>query len=130
MFVVKTKLGFSKIHGIGVFAEEFIHRGSVVQVYDTMLDKAYPKSMVRHANPLFQEFIKQYAYLDGDVYILLLGDNARFLNHSLYPNLVGFVGDNRTDMAHRDIDIGEELTVNYYEFDDEAVLKLGAFSSG
>jgi hypothetical protein len=32
MLLVKTRLGLSRIHGIGLFAEEFIARGTLQRV--------------------------------------------------------------------------------------------------
>src|SRR2546429_2115830 len=38
MFLVKTRIGPSKIHGIGVFAEERIPKGQMIWVFDARID--------------------------------------------------------------------------------------------
>lgn len=51
---------------------------------------------------------------------ILCADNARFFNHSDNPNthVVEDPEDEETaDVASKDIQIGEELTVDYREFD-------------
>src|SRR3954469_1637143 len=40
MLLVKTRLGPSTIHGIGVFADEDIPRGTIVWSFNPLIDKA------------------------------------------------------------------------------------------
>lgn len=46
----------------------------------------------------------------------MVGDDARFINHSETPNLLCYLDD--FVVAARDIEAGEELTENYREFHD------------
>src|SRR4029078_1425081 len=51
------------------------------------------------------------AYVDfHDGKILLMNDPERYMNHSCKPNTVSH---NQADLAHRDIQAGEELTTDY-----------------
>jgi hypothetical protein len=49
---------------------------------------------------------------------VISADDARYLNHSLYPNLRTFA-DPDIDVSLRDIQIGEELLEDYSEFDEQ-----------
>ena len=40
MLLVRTRLGPSTIHGIGVFADEDIPRGTIVWSFNPLIDKA------------------------------------------------------------------------------------------
>ena len=48
-------------------------------------------------------------------------DNARYTNHSYIPNTMA---KGKKTLAARDIEAGEEITENYYTFDDLALSKL------
>lgn len=135
MLLVKTKVAPSQIAGNGIFAEEFIPRGTVIwdfhEGYDLVLttdqiealrDSAISKGL----EPILYKTIKKYAYREGDAYILC-GDDARFTNHSDDPNTRN--GKGHQSVAWRDIKAGEEITCDYYEFDDDASYKLGGHNT-
>jgi SET domain-containing protein len=116
MLLVKTKLGLSSISGIGLFADEFIKKGTIVWEYTPLVDILLSKEEIdRLPN---NEQIHKYAYLDKKYgKYLLCGDDARFFNHSDKANC----DDNYHDeldvtVANRDIEIGEEITCNYKSF--------------
>lgn len=128
MLTVRTSLRPSAIHGIGCFAEEPIKKGQVVWTFDPRLDIRIPAEDLGAFPPPIQEFIRRLSYVEivnGRKYMTLCADNSKYMNHSDDPNLVGSL-DNLQDMAARDIEVGEELTCNYYAFDLEAAEKLGA----
>jgi hypothetical protein len=54
-------------------------------------------------------------------------DEARYLNHSEDPNIRcnGTSDEDDLDMAIRDIAEGEEITINYKEYDANWPIKLG-----
>lgn len=128
MLMVKTKLGPSHIHGIGLFADQFIPKGTTtwrfVPGFDLRVD---PDDLLRLSEPA-RKLFWQYAYVDkrNNHYILCF-DDERFINHSEDPNIiqkrVGREIEGR-EIAARDIEQGEELTVNYYDFDKDAERKL------
>lgn len=119
MMCVKTKLSESKIHGIGVFAAEFIKKGTLVWKFDPRIDKVLTKSDLENLALINKEFVLHYSYLTNNVFVLA-GDNGMFVNHSLRPNLIG---EDSADgygicRALKDINVGEELTQDYSEFDE------------
>jgi len=116
MLLVKTKIGQSKIEGIGLFANEPIKAGTKVWGYEPKLDVLLSKEDIENLSTSAQEQFYRYAYLDkvrGKY--LLCGDDGRFFNHSDTPNC-DETADNDSTYALKDIDIGEELTINYGEF--------------
>ncbi|MDZ4205651.1 MAG: SET domain-containing protein-lysine N-methyltransferase [Patescibacteria group bacterium] len=125
MFLVKTKLGPSKINGIGVFADQDIPQGTIVQKFIEGIDSEITSEIVKALPKLLKNNLLHYAYkhqINGQY--ILNADDARFLNSSENPNLIGDGLNKEADKAGRDIWKGEELTVNYNDFDALAHEKL------
>ena len=128
MLMVKTKLGLSPIHGMGLFADQFIPKGTTTWRFVPVFDlKVEPDDLLRLSEPARKLFWR-YAYVDkNNNHYILCFDDERFVNHSDAPNVIQKRTDNETEgieVAGRDIYPGEELTVNYYDFDKDAERKL------
>jgi hypothetical protein len=68
-------------------------------------------------------FFSHYGYLDRNVQrIILCFDDARFVNHSDSPNVATDYALDAygVDVALRDIARGEELTMDYANFEEAA----------
>lgn len=117
MMLVKTYVAPSSIQGIGVHAGEFIPAGTQIWDMHPLLDVLIPKSEIATLPPHMQAFVETYSFphLEMDDTLVLESDNGRFMNHSETPN-TDFTIFSR-GVALRDIEEGEELTCNYYEFD-------------
>jgi len=113
MLVVKTKLRKSKIHGMGVFADQNIKKGATIWEYNPVIDKEITKKQYKSLPNIAKRYMMKYTYLEVNKWILC-GDDGRFVNHSKHPNC-----DDKGDrtIAGRNIKKGEELTSNYYVFD-------------
>ncbi len=122
MLLVKTYLDKSKIHGIGLFADELIKKGTLIWKFVPGFDFVVNKKQIAKFPKTTKDWILQYAYFDGDekVYSICV-DNARFFNHSENSNT-----ENKEDktIASRDIRKGEEITSDYSTFDAEFKLKI------
>jgi SET domain-containing protein len=128
MLLIRTRIDRSPIHGIGLYALEPIHKGQRTWVFNGVLDSLVSDDEYRQLPVTTQAFIATFAVYKGDRKShLLCGDHARFLNHLATPNLVT-VGD--YTVALGDIATGDELTCNYFEFDDHAALKLALCDNG
>ena len=121
MLLVKTKLGISPIHGVGLFADEVIPKGTIIWKYHPELDRAYTDEDLKSFDEESTKFLITYCFKYSGKYYLCV-DNARFMNHSENPSCVD-VGDDsvtETDMGYtmtgRDIQVGEELTCDYSGF--------------
>ena len=113
MLLVKTYLDKSSIHGIGVFAGERIAKDAKIWRFVEGFDRCYSLKQFKKLPKPAREFMQNYGYLvDGEV--LFTVDNDRHTNHSDKPNTylkAGYV------IARRAIRKGEEITVDYREFD-------------
>jgi SET domain-containing protein len=115
MLMVKTKIAPSNISGIGLFADEFIPKGTMVWKFQNDFDLILSKEEVEKLSVPTQKQFYNYAYLDKKYNkYMLCSDDARFFNHSDNFNCDERIDDITT--ATRDIEIGEELTVNYKDF--------------
>ena len=119
MLQVKTKLGFSDLHGIGVFADEPIAKGRMVIRHHSDFDLKFTETEMLTLPAPMREAIEYYGthHKKADCYFFYV-DNERFLNHSAEPNLRS---GTTVMFAARDIEAGEELTVDYRQFCDACI---------
>jgi len=116
MLLVRTELKFSSTHGLGVFAAEFIPKGTRVWEYREGFDHRVSKDFVEALPEPARSTLCHYSAFWGGGYVIS-ADNARFLNHSQTPNLQTFAQPD-VDVSLRDIEVGEELLEDYREFDE------------
>lgn len=121
MLTVKTHIGKSTIHGIGLFATEFIPKGTLVWELNTNFDLVYTHEEFEALPKNAKDSILFYGHFQKEEggYILC-SDDARFFNHSTDANCKSEIGKT---FAIKDININEEITDNYMEFDELFVLK-------
>ena len=127
MLMVRTQLGISKIHGIGLFADEFIPKGTITWRFMDGFDIRLPQSAVDALSPPTRDQFLKYAYFDERVGVYeLCSDDARFFNHADDPNTASVESPTggAVDVATRDIAKGEELTCDYRTFDRDWRTKL------
>jgi SET domain-containing protein len=125
MLLVKTKIGPSKIAGIGLFADQFISKGTPVWKFVAGFDQIKKEAELSELSEVAKAQFLNYIYHNkktGD-YILCF-DDARFFNHSDDPNCVSGEDDDVPDIAVRDIQPGEEMTNDYRVFDSDFVSKI------
>lgn len=113
----------SPIHGVGLFADEFIPKGIITWRFDPIWDVVFSKDEVEKLPEHQKRLIKFFAYFSDkrQAYIYSM-DDSRFLNHSSHPNHDILPISNEVELcnvSNRDIQIGEELTVDYRSFDDD-----------
>lgn len=122
MLKVKTYLDRSPIHGIGLFAGERVKAEQEVWAFHAKVDLLLEPSQwqaleVELAEHSFSQ-IRQLAYKeDGRFYICI--DNAQFMNHCAGSCNVANLKEGNTMVALRDINEGEEMLCNYFEFCDQ-----------
>lgn len=120
------KLAPSKIHRWGVYATERIPAGRKVIEYTG--EKISRRETKRRANTrdfIYLFTLDAYWTIDGAVG----GSGAEYINHSCEPNLVARIMKGHIlYMSARDIQPGEELTVDY-RFDkkvEKVICRCGA----
>lgn len=108
MLIVKTDIRPSPIHGIGVFAREFIPKGTLVWTFNPIIDREVSESDIEKLSDATKQFIRDHTYYEDDGRLILSNDSSIYLNHSDNPNING--------VALRDIQPGEEITEDYRLF--------------
>lgn len=89
MLLVKTKLEKSHIHGIGLFAAEFIAEGTRIWELHPAVDIKLSGEQIAQLPVSCQAQMQRYTYREkmSGLYVLC-GDDARFFNHSAEPNCI------------------------------------------
>lgn len=114
MNLVKTYIDKSPIEGIGLFAAEFIPKGTVVWAM-TENERFFTYDEVEKLDQPFKDHVLKYGYTENGKYILCC-DTSIFYNHSANPNVVS---DGEFEVSAKDIHEGEELTCNYFSINDD-----------
>ncbi|NQV12621.1 SET domain-containing protein [Candidatus Uhrbacteria bacterium] len=123
MLKVKTVTRASEIHGIGLFADQDIAKGTVVWVFESDLDISVSKEGYESLPEVQKHFFDHYGYWSDqlDLYICA-ADGWRYTNHSEKANVVTVnlaTGCEGQDVAIRDIKKGEELLFDYRSFGED-----------
>lgn len=124
MLLVKTKLGLSRIQGIGLFADQFIAEKTIIWQFNPVIDLRLSCEQIAHLAEAARAQIQKYSYREKHTGLYVLcGDDARFFNHAAEPNCFDVCDGGEQDLtiAHRDICAGEELTCDYALFDMDLV---------
>ncbi|MEK7552696.1 MAG: SET domain-containing protein [Patescibacteria group bacterium] len=123
MLKVKASAGLSQVNGIGLFAEEKIPKGTVTWQFNPDLDIVFDPEKVAKMPKEQQELFDRFAFLSKKTgkYIYSI-DDSRFCNHSAFQNNIDFLytvdQPEGYSIANREIEKGEELLVNYRQFDE------------
>lgn len=123
MLKVKTITKQSDVHGIGLFADEDIPKGTVIWEFDPGLDISITKDEYSRLSSVSKQFFDHYGYWSDelDIYICA-ADGWRFTNHSKNPNtgtINSSKGNEGQDVALRDIKKGEEILFDYRSFGED-----------
>ena len=114
MFLIDTYLGKSKIHGVGVFSKQNVKKGQRIQEERSEFQMEFDRNNLQSMPLSFANFIQTHSYqkyLNPDTLIMQI-DNSKYVNHSKNPNL------NDDGFAIKDINIGDEIVMDYKDFDD------------
>jgi uncharacterized protein len=107
----RLRLSYSPIHRWGIYAEEFIPKGrKVIEYTGEKISRRETKRRFaeREENYLFT--LNSYWTIDGAVG----GSGAQYINHSCDPNCQAVILKGHIlYMSKRDIQPGEELTIDY-----------------
>jgi hypothetical protein len=127
---IPTYLGPSAIHGLGVFTPSNVSAGTLIWDLTPKIDWRIALAVLDGLEEPYRSELRSYCYLEDAGTLVLCGDNARFMNHSLDPNCDD--PSPTVTIARRDIRAGEELTVDYRLFDFIAAAhpETGGFDTG
>ena len=126
MYLKRVEIKDSGIEGKGVFAMENVSTGDLVWRFDSTHDLTLSSQEYDMLSAEAKADIRKVGYVSfssGKWVYPPEDDPARFTNHSetennLTAKIDPTISDEPFFVANRDINKGEELTVNYVEFDD------------
>ena len=126
--LIETRVQPSRIHGMGLFAVKFIPRGTPVWTFQPGFDHDFTPEQFAALPLPAQRHTRWFCFVSRvDGHVILSGDHACFINHSLTPN-TGAPPDASGPVvtrALRDIAADEEITCNYFDYDADTPWKLG-----
>ncbi|WNS75389.1 SET domain-containing protein [Bacillus sp. DTU_2020_1000418_1_SI_GHA_SEK_038] len=96
--------------GFGVFATEFIPKGTITWALDG-LDQILEPDYVKNLDKYRRDLLKKYSYRNQEGKYVLCWDLGRYVNHSFHANCMGTAYE--FEVAVRDIYPGEQLTDDY-----------------
>lgn len=123
MMLVKTKIKESEIHGIGLFADQFIPKGTEVWRFTPGFDLKFTREQILAFPKELQIYIYKYSWRSKKSNLYCFSsDNEKFFNHSYTPNVLSEYREDEEEavtIAIRDIQVGEEMLDDYNSFEDE-----------
>jgi len=119
-FGVYTRIGPSKIHGVGIVAIRPIRKGTYIFFPDDDRLHWVKATELRHLPKEIRKLYKDFCIKKGEKYGCPVNFNkltpAWFLNRSTSPNVA--IDDDYRFYALKNIAKGEELTANYRTYSE------------
>jgi SET domain-containing protein len=123
MLLVKTKIKESEVHGIGLFADQFISKGTEIWRFTQGFDQKFTREQILGFPDLLQIYIYKYCWRSKKSKLYCFSaDNGKYFNHSKNQNVLSEYRHNEEEVvtiAIKDIEIGEEILDDYSSFEDE-----------
>jgi SET domain-containing protein len=116
MLLIKTYLAESSNKGLGLFAEEFIPKNTIIWQFAEGFDIKVHKEKYETLTDIQKKFVDTFFWKNND-YLYSSCDHSIFQNHSNNPNSIELDEDKM--IAARDIYPNEEILVCYEDFDDD-----------
>ncbi len=133
MLIVPTLVKQSTVAGLGLFADRYIAKGTIIWKFNPVIDILYTPEEVKNMQEEVRSIIMHFAFLSkvSGMYVLPI-DSDRFMNHSLNNNIDSVFVDGERELlgvANRDIQAGEEILANYMTFDANDALSSDEYLS-
>ncbi len=120
MLRVRTRLAKSEISGLGLFADEDIAKDQIIYEHVDQFEQTFTPEQFDALAQLQKDFLRHYSFKRDGLRVVSIDDD-RFINHSTDPNTYESGMDT---YARRPIRRGEEITANYFDFDESAAEKV------
>ena len=114
MLLIDTYLDKSEIQGVGVFAKENARKGEKIKEVRPEFEIEFNSENLPRMPLALAKFIDTHSYereLGSKIFVVGI-DNEKYMNHSTDPSV------NDEGIALKDIMIGDEITIDYKDFDD------------
>lgn len=121
MLTIKTYIDKSPIHGIGLFADEFIPKGTKIWEFTPNFDLKFTKEEINSFPFPIQEYLNKYAWLSkkSNKYCFS-SDDGKYFNHSKNNNVQSYYTEDQEEVitySLLDIEKGQELLDDYSSFE-------------
>lgn len=114
MFTIEVYIKESEGKGLGIFSKNFIPKGTIIWQFVEGFDIRVHVKNLDKLNDIQKKFIDKYFWREKDYYYSSC-DHSIFQNHNFNSNSIP---DKNGDMVAKcDINIDEEIVVNYNDFD-------------
>ena len=125
MIHIRYKLDRSDKHGIGLFADEDLHKGQLIYTASPLLDVNITKEQFNTLNDREKKEIQWWGFfIESSQCWHVDFDVSKFINHSREGTVTQDKDHTEAYLVTtRNIRKGEELTQNYLEFESEEDLK-------
>src|SRR6266480_7769739 len=111
MLLIRAKVRKSKIQGVGLFAAQFVSKGTKTWKLNPKVDLVITASEYKKLPKIFRKNIDHHIYrCRFTKKWIFCTDDARFMNHSSKPIIQTVRGV--YDVSLRDIQKGEAITVD------------------
>jgi SET domain-containing protein len=121
--LIKTRVRESAVHGLGLFADEFVPKGAVLWRFTPGFDQKFTREQILSFPDSLQVYLYKYSWRSKKSKLYCFSaDDGKFFNHSEKPNVLSEYRDDEEEVvtvAIRDIQPGEEMLDNYNSFEDE-----------
>lgn len=128
MMLIRTRVGPSSIHGMGLFTVDAVPAGTPIWRFQPGFDHAFSPEAYQSLPAIARDHTRWFCFVRKENrHVILSGDHACFINHAPNPN-TGAPPNGATPVttvALRDIAAGEEITCNYADYDADTAWKLG-----
>lgn len=121
MLCVRTFIKPSTIHGIGLFADQFIAKETIIWRFTSGFDLRFTLDEFSSFTEPLASYMQKYSWLSKKSGLYCFAsDNGKYFNHSDTPNTLSKYINTEEEVitvALRDIFPREELTDNYHSFE-------------
>lgn len=122
MMCVKTKVLPSKIHGLGLFADQNIPKGTMIWKFTPGFDLKFTKEQILNFPKDLQIYLAFYSWKSKKSGMYCFSsDNGKYFNHSDKPNVLSAYKDGEEEVittSLKEIKAGEEILDNYSSFEE------------
>jgi SET domain-containing protein len=123
MLYVKTYVAPSDVHGLGLFAKEFIPKGALVWKFTPGFDQKFTREQILSFPDELQIYLYTYCWKSKKSHLYCFSsDNGKYFNHSKNPNVLSAYVHGEEEVvitAIKDINPGQEITDDYSSFEFE-----------
>lgn len=121
--LVKTQIKESNIHGLGLFADQFIPKGTEIWKFTPGFDLKFTREQILSFSETVQIYIYKHSWRSKKSKLYCFSsDDGKYFNHSENPNVLSEYRDNEEEVVTvsiKDIQAGEEILDDYNSFEDE-----------